>query len=393
MPAIPSGVEELLQQTVAIETVNSVVSGRRRTEAPLADYLESLARSMGFETRRLPVEGECDNLLVTHRVAADRPWLMFESHMDTVTLEGMTIPPLGAEIRGGRLWGRGACDTKGTGAAMLWALRDYAAGDRAGSPNNIAIAFTVDEEYGMTGVRALAREHFPALGFKPVGVIVGEPTMCKPIVTHNGAARWRVVTRGVAAHSSDPSKGRSAIAAMLKVIEAIETAYTPRLDARDPLTGKAQCSINMIRGGTQINIIPAECEISIDRRLVPGEDLGRVLPAVQAVLDDLARRDPAARAEQDLLFACPPLTREHNGALAENVRRVLRGLGHDDTPSGVPYATDGGDLDAAGIPALVLGPGDIAQAHTKDEYLELDQLRRGVEVYGALMRNQVGLSA
>lgn len=380
----PASVETLLGRMVAFDTVNAAVSGRVFPEAPLTAYLESLAQTWGFETRRLPVPGGGENLYVLHRVTADRPWLMFESHLDTVSIEGMTIPPLAGEIRDGRLWARGACDTKGTGAAMLWALRRYAEGQER--PQNIALAFTVDEECGMTGVRALAGTHLAALSIRPRGVIVGEPTRCRPIHTHNGVVRWRVVTKGVAAHSADPSKGRSAIAAMMKVIEALETRYIARLAAEDAETGRARCSINLIRGGSQINIIPAECEVHIDRRLVPGEDGTGVLPATQALLEELRAGDPTIETSQDLLFAAPPLTTRHNGGLTATVQRALRGLGLEPAAAGVAYATDAGDLDAAGIPAVVLGPGDIAQAHTKDEYLDLDELRRGVEVYLALMR-------
>ncbi|MCX5659830.1 MAG: M20 family metallopeptidase [Planctomycetota bacterium] len=384
---LSAGVEPLLQRLVRINTVNSNITGIAKSEAPLAAELESLARGMGFETRRMPVPGQCDNLLVTHRCGAGKPWLLFESHMDTVSIEGMCIAPTGAELRDGKIWGRGSCDTKGTGAAMLFALGRYAAGDAAGDakPNNIAIAFTVDEEIGMTGVRALIRTGLPSLDFKPRGVIVGEPTRLRPIVAHNGAVRWRVVTRGVAAHSADPSKGRSAIRAMTRVIDAIESRYIARLDARDAMTGKAQCSINMIRGGSQINIIPAECEIRIDRRVVPGEDPQRVLPDVEAVLKELKAADPTLEAEQELLFSAPPLSQRHNGALLAEVQSTLGKLGLPIEPLGVPFATDAGDLDAAGIPAIVIGPGDIAQAHTKDEWLEVDQLHRGVELYLALM--------
>lgn len=383
----PQSVEQLLQAMVGINTINATYSGKATAEAPLADYLESVARAMGFATRRLPVSGRGDNLLVTFKVADKRPWLMFESHMDTVVVDGMTIDPFAARIEGGKLWGRGSCDTKGTGAAMLWALRQYAA-DASSNPSggNIAIAFTIDEEYGMTGVRGLIQD-FPKLGFTPVGLIIGEPTMLKPVIAHNGAVRWRVITHGVAAHASNPAKGHSAIHDMMAIIEAIETRYIANLSASHELTGKAQCSINMIRGGSQINIIPARCEIDIDRRVVPGEDPQRVLPEVEAILSSLSAGRPKLRFEQELLFASPPLSTNHNGNLLGIVQRTLSRMKLDGTPLGAAYATDAGDLDRAGIPAVVIGPGDLAQAHTKDEWIDLAQLHRGVELYLELMKS------
>lgn len=378
--AIAGTVEELLRQMVNLNTVNTVVSDDPLTEAKQVDFNEKVARSMGLAVRRFPIPGRADNLLVTHEAGAGKPWLMFESHMDTVSVEGMTIDPFAGETRDGKLWGRGSCDTKGTGAAMLWAMRQYAAGKA--QPNNIALLFAIDEEFGMTGVRAYVREHRAQMGFKPVGVIVGEPTMLAPITAHNGCVRWIIRTKGVAAHSANPAKGKSAISAMMRAVDAVESRYVPSLTTHHAMTGKAQCSINMIQGGNQINIIPELCEVRVDRRVVPGEDPETVLPAVQAVLDAAGLRD----AEQELIFQCPPLCPEHSERLVKPMQRVLAGLGLPTESRGVPYATDAGDLGVAGIPTLVIGPGDIGQAHTKDEFLALDQLHKGVEVYEAMMR-------
>jgi acetylornithine deacetylase len=379
----PTAVVELLRKMVSFNTVNANYSSVKNPEAPLAVYLETLARGAGFETRRMAVPGGGDNLLVTHRTSPAAPWLMFESHLDTVVVDGMTIDPFAGRVEGGRMWGRGTCDTKGTGAAMFCALQRYAASPV--KPNNIAIAFTLDEEYGMTGVRALVRE-WATLGFQPAGVIVGEPTLLRPIIAHNGTVRWRIVTRGIAAHAADPTRGRSAISDMMRVIDAVESRYVPSLSARHELTGPARCSVNQVHGGTQINIIPAQCEARIDRRVVPGESPDGVLPAVAALLEMVRAARPGLEFEQHLLFSCTPLTTRHNGSLLGAVRATLTKLGLDPSPAGVPYSTDAGELDAAGIPALVLGPGDIAQAHTKDEWIDLDQLHRGVDVYSELMR-------
>jgi acetylornithine deacetylase len=377
--------EQLLAGMVGFNTVNSSVSGDPFTELKLAEYLESIARGEGFATRRLPVAGRSHNLLVTHRApVGGAPWLLFDSHLDTVRIDGMTVDPLGAEIRDGRMYGRGTCDTKGTGAAMLWALREYAA--RADQPNSIAILYSVDEEFGMSGVRSFIAGDYPTLGFVPRGVIVGEPTMLRPIVAHNGCVRWRISTGGVAVHSSNPSRGISAIRKMVDVMSAIEARYIPSLTASHPLTGKAQCSINIIRGGQQINVVPDECAIDLDRRVVPGEQSEAVIPAVQAVLDELSAADPALHVTQTPIFSCPPLSPTVDRAFLAMVQKVLGDMGLPADAAGAPYATDGGDLAGTGLPVVVIGPGDVAQAHTKDEWLALDQLHRGVEVYRRLMQ-------
>lgn len=382
---LPDTVESLLQQMVRIDTVNGAISGRPRAEEPLCDYMEAMAKLAGFPTRRFPVENRCENLLLTFEAGPGKPWVMFESHMDTVTVDGMTVPPFGAEIRDGKMWGRGSCDTKGTGATMFWAMRQYAAGGE--QPNNIALMFTVDEEICMAGVRGLIKQ-YSTLGFEPRGVIVGEPTMLTPITAHNGCVRWRITTKGVAAHSANPSRGRSAISDMVRVIDEIEGSYIPSLSATHPMTGKAQCSVNIIRGGVQENVIPEHCEVAIDRRVVPGEDAHSVLKTVEQHLEKVRQCVPGINVSIGGAMIFPPMTDQKNGKVLQSVQMALRSLNLPTQPAGVPFATDGGDLDHAGMPAVVIGPGDIAQAHTKDEWIAMEQIPKGVAAYLAMMRAQ-----
>jgi acetylornithine deacetylase len=375
--------EALLADMVSFDTVNHNISGKADAEVELARYLEEVAGGMGLQTRRLPIAGESFNLLVMHQVDADGPWLLFESHLDTVTVAGMTIDPFAAEIGEGRITGRGACDTKGTGAAMLWALRRYA--ESGGGGTNIAIAYTIDEEIGKTGVRTFTGGQLATLGWRPVGVVIGEPTVLRPVVAHNGIARWKIHTRGVAAHSGDPAKGRSAISMMVRVVDAIEQRYVPSLTASHPLTGKAQCSINVIRGGVQVNVIPEFCEIEIDRRVVPGEDNATVVPTVERLLEELRGEFLGIEVEQQEPYLDPPLDPAGGEAFARAICEVLKGMELEAEPAGVYYGTDASQFSAIGVPAVVLGPGSIEQAHTKDEWLALDQLERGIEVYFELM--------
>lgn len=383
----PRNCLELLQAMVRIDSINATISHRPHPEAELAAYLERQAAHLGFPTRRLPVgpaSGESGyNLLVWHEVSPTAPWILFESHLDTVAVGGMIIDPFGAEVKEGRIYGRGACDTKGSGASMLWALQQYARA--AGGRNNIALLFAVDEEALKQGIDGFAREYLPGLGWWPAGAIVGEPTELEPVVAHNGVVRWSVRTHGLAAHSSDPTKGRSAISMMVRVVQALEERYIARLGASHPLVGQARCSINIIQGGTAINIIPDLCEIRADRRVVPGEDPDQVLPEVTRILDELKAEWPVLEYSVGDLFVDAPLDPVGGEAFIAPVQRTLASLGLPAELRGVPYGTDGSTLGASGIPVVVLGPGHIARAHTIDEYLELDQLERAIEVYGALM--------
>ena len=378
--------ESLLQAMVGFDTVNSAISGKPDAERALSVYMEGQAEAMGLDTRRLPVTGDGFNLLVTHQVDRQAPWLLFESHLDTVSVDGMTVDPFEGRILGGRLYGRGACDTKGTGAAMFWALFRYR---QRGGRNNVAILFTLDEEIGKTGVRTFVASQLPDLGWRPVGVVVGEPTKLRAVVAHNGVVRWRIRTQGVAAHSSNPGRGRSAIGMITEVIGALEERYIPRLTAEHPLTGKAQCSINLIRGGTQINMIPEHCEIHVDRRLVPGEDPDTVIPAVERVLKGLRARNPHLTVFQEAPdMVDSPLDPRGGEAFGELVASVLKSMGLPDGLTGVGYGTDASSFSRLGIPAVVLGPGDIAQAHTAGEWIDLGQLNSGVDVYHNLMMSK-----
>lgn len=382
--SVPQNVEELLAAMVAIDTVNARFAGRPSGEAKLALELERLAAAWGLKTRRYPVDSDAFNLLVYHERAPSADWLLGESHLDTVGVTGMTVAPFETAVRDGRIHGRGTCDTKGSGAALLWALREAVRTGRAA--RNVGVLFTVDEEAGMTGAAKFAREALPQWPGKIRGIIVGEPTMLQPVTATNGVVRWKTVTHGVAAHSADPSRGRSAISAMLKVVEALESRYVPTAKRTHPLTGSAAASVNVIHGGTQVNIIPERCEIEVDRRLVPGETAMEALAERDRIVNDVRKAHRGLEVEHvEPPYIVPPVAPEGNAALHTWVAAVLRSLALEDEARGAPYVTNGSHYAAAGVPVIVLGPGDLAQAHTKDEWLALDQLRKAVEVYRMLM--------
>jgi acetylornithine deacetylase len=379
MTAIPTprSCEELLAQMVSFNSVNESMGGPCGGEARLAEHLESLASVWGLESRRCSVNSNSDrfNLVLSSEVSPDAEWLLFEAHLDTVGTDGMTVPPFELTSDGERLHGRGACDTKGTGASMLWALREFAA--TAGHTRNAGIVFTVDEEAMMTGAQAFAANELRDLP-RLLGIVVGEPTRLRPVIAHNGSLRWRTITRGVAAHSAEPSKGRSAIREMVRVIEALEERFVPLANREFPLTGRAAASINVIRGGSAVNIVPDYCEIHCDRRLVPDETIAQVLAERDAALAGFT-------VEHDSEYLAPPLPPGSSAALHTWMRPAFAATGLDDLPAGAPYATNASHYAATGAPVVVLGPGDIAQAHTKDEWIDRAELNRAVELYGAIL--------
>jgi acetylornithine deacetylase len=368
---------------VAIDSVNAAISGRPAAEQEIVEFLDAQARRFGLATRRLAVRGGADNLLILCEKRDGAPWVLFESHMDTVGTTGADADesePNAARI----VEGRGAGDAKGSGAAMLWSLKDYAA--EPGGANNVAVLFTVDEETSKSGIRAFVERHLPSLGWRPFGAVVGEPTSLRLVVAHKGAVRWSIRTEGIAAHSSDPSRGRSAIRSMMAVMEALETRYISRLTASHPLTGPAACSINMIQGGSEVNIIPDRCEIRIDRRTVPGEDGGHVLAEVDGLLEELRLADPDLVAGIHDPWIDPALEPIAGETFSAQVGTILRTCDLSGEPVGAGFGTDASNLSNAGIQTVVLGPGDIAQAHAAREWIALDQVEHAVRIYSAIMR-------
>ena len=282
-------------------------------------------------------------------------------------------------VSSGRLTGRGACDTKGCVAAFLEALRRVAEGGRRPGSTEVLFAGFVDEENGQAGSRrhaALARRE----GRRTDLAIVGEPTRLEVVTAHKGDVWLQLRTQGRAAHGATPHLGTSAVVAMARVVEALETEYREVLTRRThPLLGHATINVGSIRGGTQPNIVPDSCVISLDRRTLPGED------------EDLVRREIGALMKRrGLRVAFDPLRAEPCPALETDpanpwVQRLMKAAGRRRT-TGVHYFCDAAPLAAGGIPSVVFGPGDIAQAHTRDEWISTASLERGTDLMERFIR-------
>ena len=320
-----------------------------------------------------------DNLIAVYESSSSARRILFDAHQDTVPVEGMVIPPFGAHIEGGKLYGRGACDIKGGMAAMVIAFLRLLK-EQPRNSASVVLVLTVDEEYTHTGSSALAAQ--------PPGVIdlavVAEPTRFELITTHKGAVRWKLGARGTACHSSTPELGDNAIYRMARTLRALEQyAQQLRGSTPDPILGAPSLSVGTIHGGVSPNVVPDECWIELDRRVIPGEEPDSVPGIVtQFLKTQLEPEDFERLTFEQPWVRMPALTsRVPETVLCTLQESVARSTGTRPGISGVPFGTDAGPLNRAGIPCVVLGPGDIAQAHTKDEWIELDQLRAAVDVY------------
>ena len=210
--------------------------------------------------------------------------------------------------------------------------------------------------------------------------IVAEPTGLDIVVAHRGATRWKLSTAGRACHSSRPHEGVNAIYRMAKVVGLLEeyAAWLPGSRPPHPLCGPATLSVGRIEGGSSVNIVPDSCTIEVDRRVIPGEDR---LAVIEELKEYLRSRLDFEVTHAAPYCASPPLGDDLNGKLAQELMQVITTVVGLKTAMGVPYGTHASRFARAGVPAVVFGPGDIAQAHTKDEWIEIAQLDQAAEIY------------
>ena len=351
-------------------------------ESGVIDYVEAFFQSRSIKTTRQSVQPHRDNLIASIPGRDHHRKMIFEAHVDTVSVDGMTIQPFDPVIKNGRMYGRGACDTKSGLAGMMHALADVAV-SVVPPPCDIWFVATVDEEFAYRGVAEFCRDLDPATC--PVAV-VAEPTELQPIIASKGLIRWIIETTGVAAHSAKPHLGVNAITSMMHVLQALEHDGLQLTRRSHPLLGPATCNVGVIRGGVQVNLVPGSCQVEIDRRLLPGEDIQVVLQNYQFLIDDVMRRHPHVNATMHppMLTDLPLETSEDCASVKEMVR-VLIGLGCPAKPDGMPFGSDASKFGALGIPSLIFGPGSIDQAHTADEFVDCAQVLRAHEIYRSYM--------
>lgn len=358
--------EKLLRALVALPSVNPAFlppGHKQAGEQSMGEFLATVGARAGLDVELQPVQPGRPNLIarLTPR-GTPRQRVLLAPHLDTVPAEAKQFEP---NTKQGRLHGRGACDTKGSVAAMFSAMCELAHGDRRPMETEIVFAGLADEENGQAGSRALV-----ASGFKADLAIVGEPTKLAVVTAHKGNLWFRIETQGKTAHGATPHLGRNAIHALVPVVELLETDYRAALaKSKHPLLGSPSSNVGVIAGGSQPNIVPGRCYIEVDRRTLPGETEATVRREITDLL-----RTHKLKAEVSFLKTEPCVAMETDPR-QPLVQQFMKSAGQT-KPQGVHYFCDAAVLSAGGIPSVVFGPGDIAQAHTADEWIELDQLER-----------------
>jgi acetylornithine deacetylase/succinyl-diaminopimelate desuccinylase-like protein len=365
MTAAPASVADLARALVRIPSVNpdgDPGTGRTGEEA-CAEFVAEFLRALGAEVSLRPVHPGRPNV-VGRFPAPGKPRLLFAPHTDTVSVAGMTIDPFGGDLRDGKIHGRGASDTKGPMAAMLWALRE----SRDLLPrltHEVWFAGLMGEEAGQDGAKALAAEEEFAF------VVVGEPTDLDVVYKHKVDVTARITATGRSAHSSCPERGENAIIKLAAGLLSLQEALTASFAAiEDPVLGHPTFSIGTIRGGTKFNIVPDHAEAVVDLRLLPAQWKDREAESVFEVM----------RA------GCPGLAVSRiagSEALDTDPSHPLVGklIEAGGRPAGAAWFCDAAIFSSRGTAAVAVGPGSIAQAHTENEFIAVDDLEAGVDFF------------
>lgn len=367
---------ELLRALIAIPSVNPFddPAAKDTRELEIADYYQATMDDLGLLTSRRDVIEGRPNIFGRIKGRGDGPCIMLAGHLDTVGVVGYQ-DPFDPVIKGGRVYGRGSCDMKAGLAAFIEVARTLLHNDIE-LAGDLLIAGIADEEHHMIGSREI-RQNGPIPDF----AIVGEPTELEVCHAHKGQLCMHIRTYGKACHSSVPELGINAIANMSKAIEAFED-YNDELKARPahPVCGHGRFSPGVIRGGDIASSVPDFCELEVDRRTIVGESLDDVVSEYRQRLDPLAAQIPGFRYDiGPATINNDALDTPEDSPIVEQATEAFRQtLGR--APALAPFS---GGTDAPNLlcPAVICGPGSIQQAHTLDEFVEIDQLTQAVKIY------------
>jgi acetylornithine deacetylase len=373
-PALSSSAREMIERLIAFNTVS------RDSNLGLIEWVRDYLQRHGAKTRLThDSSGKKANLFATLG-DSPKPGLILSGHTDVVPVDGQAwdTDPFAATEQNGRLYARGSADMKGfIGIALSQAPKFVAAlnANRLDAPLHYALSY--DEEVGCLGVRGLIKD-LQDNGIRPAGCIVGEPTSMQPIIAHKGTHRFRCAVHGREAHSSYVTHGVNAIeyAARLVVYIRQIADRLAQLETRDYgfTVPYSTLSTGLIRGGIAANVVPKDCEFSFDMRVLPNASPDALYQEIRSYAEALAREmqavDPESRI--DLVWASQTI-----GLAAAETDAIVQWamqLSQNPTVGKVSYGTEAGLFQQMGVPSVICGPGDIAQAHRPNEFVALEQL-------------------
>ena len=363
----------LTQSLVAIDSRNPDLVPGGPGEAACAHHLADVLAQWGFAVSVQEIAPNRCNVLARIGPSGHSP-LILNGHLDVVGSDAMVHAPFEPTIRGGRLYGRGSTDMKSGIACMSVAAARAAT--RGALASEIVISAVCDEEFASLGTRTLLSD-----GVRATGAIVTEPTRLAVCPGHRGFAWLRVDVAGHAAHGSRFDIGVDAIRHAGLFLGAIDDMDASVLPTRaHSLLGRPSVHASMISGGSGWSTYPGHCTIRVERRTVPGETGETVKAEFDAICANLRRQRPTFYAEVTLELYQPASDLAVDAPLTQAVVHALQKESLPAPVEGLSCWTDAALFNAAGIPALCFGPGDIALAHSLEEWVTLDDIEHATAV-------------
>ena len=368
-------VVSLLQQLIRIPSVNpdNAPGTEQIGEEKLANFLSGWLESIGADVSIEEIQPGRPNLIARFAPLDGRPRILLGPHLDTVGVGGMTINPFGGETRDGKIWGRGASDTKGPMAAMLWALHEHRDA-LADLPVAVDFVAFMAEESGQWGSKDFAKRHGKDYTF----ALVGEPTSMQVVHVTKGSLWATLRATGKAAHSSQPERGENAILKLARALDQLDHHLGKQLATfTHPVLGRSTMNVGLIRGGARPNIVPDLAEAEIDIRITPA------LAAAGGALKLLT--ETIAFHELPLEIVNPHENQPMETAADHPMIQALLATDGGTRLAGAPWFSDAAHLSSGGIPSICIGPGSIDQAHTVDEFIDIAALEQGAAFFQAFI--------
>ena len=369
----------LLGKMVAIPSVEG-------TEKEMGDFLAEYTERLGMTVEKQVVEGDRSNIIARVQIGKGGKTVLLNSHMDVVPpAEGWITNPYELVIKGDKAYGRGATDAKGSLTAFLMATKKII--EHPGDLNgNIIFTAVVDEESFSKGARYMA-EH---KSVKADYGIIGEPTMSNVYIWHKGSIRPVIKVKGRSAHASTPELGISAVRVASYISNLVDEIQMELLANRHPIAGNSSISITMLKAGVKENVLPDTCEMTIDRRIVPGEDEKEIIKDFERICKDAEEKFPGASVIIDhyITTTGPASEVKPDSEIAKIAYAACEEVtGVKQVPNGTDCNTDMNHFIRIGIPCVIIGPGALKVAHMPNEYVELKQLEMAYTVQENVIRS------
>jgi acetylornithine deacetylase ArgE len=365
---------DLAKQIISFDT-----SGPPTKELPLAKWINDFFIDLRIESMVQEVAQDRGNV-VAKMGEGKRPGLVLSGHIDVVPAGDLSLwktGPYDPDVRDGKLYGRGACDMKGPDACILQAAKEL---KNEKFKRQLVLVFTAGEDTGGWFVDKVLSDELVTTQNAAFGVIA-EPSMMNIVRTHKGGGGAVVMIHGRAAHSSRPELGINAILKASDFLQEIKALQVKLNKKKHPLLGSTTIKPTLIKGGFKANIIPDLCEITLNMRCLPEHSKKEVINKwIVDIFEKLSRSDQNFKADIKDLRASEALDVAKSLKIVKLLKEIL---GTD--AIGVPYYTEAVSYTKAGIPTVICGPGDIDQAHAPNEFISINQLEKGVEVYKQLI--------